>query len=103
MSFVKDGNNIIIFPEDSSFVYFDNLSKFFSGFLVLAERCHRRGKDLPIFIAYFSKKKKKVVIDKPIRYSELISKYAGLTMDEISSKLLTRSNQLGNDIRKTLY
>jgi hypothetical protein len=100
---IEDGNNIIIFPEDSSVGYFDKLTKFFSGFLVLAERCFRRGKDLPIFIAYFSKKDKKVVIDRPIRYSELLSKYNGLSSDEIAAILLTRSNQLGVDIRNKVY
>lgn len=99
----ENGHNIIIFPEDSSSGYYDNLTKFFSGYLVLLERCYKKGMDLPVFIAYFSKKMKTVVIDKPIRYSELMNKYDGLSEDEISTELLARSNQLGNEIRQNLY
>lgn len=100
---IKEGNNVIIFPEDSSVGYFDQMTKFFSGFLFFAKTCYKRGIDVPIFVAYYSRKKNTTVIDKPIRYSELIAKYDGLSDQEISKIMLDRCNQLGEEILANKY
>ena len=97
------GHNIIIFPEDSSKGYYDKLTKFYSGFLFLAKTCYKKGKDVPIFIAYYHKKKRKLVIDKPIKYSELLEKYKELSQDEIALKLLERCNTIGEEIANNKY
>ena len=44
-----------------------------------------------------------MVIDKPIKYSELIKKYEGLSFDDIAQKMLERCNQLGEDIISNKY
>ena len=100
---LNKGHNIIVFPEDSSSGYFDKLTKFYSGFLFLAKTCYKKGHDVPIFVSYYSKKNKKAVIDKPIKYSELLDKYQGLTHDEIALKLLDRCNELGEGIITNKY
>ena len=83
--------------------YYDKLTKFYSGFLFLAKTCYKKGKDVPIFIAYYHKKKRKLVIDKPIKYSELLEKYKELSQDEIALKLLERCNTIGEEIANNKY
>ncbi|MCH5171723.1 MAG: hypothetical protein J1F31_02685 [Erysipelotrichales bacterium] len=68
---VINGSDLIIFPEDSSHGYKDHLTYFFSGFVALAENILKKGIDIPIFAAYYQKKKNTFIIDKGIRYSKL--------------------------------
>ena len=100
---LEEGYDLVIFPEDSSHGYFDKMTKFFPGFLLLAKTCYRKGIDTLIFVAYYSKAKKKIVIDKPIKFSELVNKYEGLSFEEIAQKMLERCNQLGEDISNNKY
>ena len=100
---IEEGHNIVIFPEDSSHGYFEKMTKFFPGFLLLAKTCYKKGIDIPIYVAYYNKGKKKIVIDEPIKYSELITKYEGLSFEDISQKLLERCNYIGECIFKNIY
>ena len=90
---LKAGDNIVIFPEDSSEGYKPELDGFFQGFVALAEVAYKKGMDLPIFVTYFQKEKKVYVIDKPVKYSELIKD--GATREEIATRLVNRCNELG--------
>lgn len=91
---VLDQNqSIIIFPEDSSKGYFEHLTKYFAGFVKLADKCYARGQDLLIYNMYYQKKNKLIVIDQPIRYSEV--KAWNLTKEEIAEKFRCRANELG--------
>lgn len=90
---LKEGYNIVIFPEDSAKGYLEELEGFFAGFVVLAEVCKKQGMDLPIYVTYFRKKDLTYIIDKPILYSELCKN--GETKEEISRKLVERCNELG--------
>ena len=103
LDILNKGHNIIVFPEDSSSGYFDKLTKFYSGFLFLAKTCYKKGHDVPIFVSYYSKKLRKIVVDKPIKYSSLLEKYKDLSHDEIALELLNRCNQLGEDIASNKY
>jgi len=89
---LKSGQSIVVFPEDSSQGYFDEMKYYFSGFLLLAETCYKKGLDLPIYVTYFRKKDKKYIVDKPILYSELIK--TGLSRNEIANNLRIRTNEL---------
>ena len=100
---LNQGNNIVILPEDSSVGYFDQMTKFFTGFLFFARVCYKRGHDVPIFVAYYSKKKNTTVIDKPITFSQLMEKYKGLSDEEICKILLGRCNELGEEILAGKY
>ena len=103
MEILDKGHNIIIFPEDSSIGYFDKMTKFFTGYLFLAKLYYKKGNDTPIFVSYYCKEKRKIVIDCPIKYSELMEKYFGLSSEEIAQKMLQRCNQLGEDIKSNKY
>ena len=103
LQLIEEGHNIIIFPEDSSVGYFDQMTRFFAGFLFFAKICYKHGHDVPIFVSYYHRKKNTTVIDKPIRYTELLEKYKGLSDMEISKILLDRCNQLGEEIQAGKY
>jgi hypothetical protein len=90
---LKEGYNIVIYPEDSSKGYLPELENFYEGFVALAELCHRKGMDVPIFVSYFQKDKRVYIIDKPVYYSQL--KESGATRAQLAKQLLDRCNELG--------
>ena len=90
---IRKGENIVIFPEDSSEGYLDELKGFYSGFLMLADYCRREGIDVPIYISYFRKRDLVYFVDKPILYSTLYDK--GLSKEEMAEYLVGRCNRLG--------
>lgn len=89
---IKNGESIIIYPENSEKGYLKELQGFHMGFILLLETCFKRGLDVPIYISYFNKENKVYVIDKAIYYSELKK---DKTKEEISEFLLNRCNELG--------
>ena len=91
---VKEGGSLVIFPEDSSSGYHDNITHFFSGYLFVAKKCYDIGIDLPICLAYFRKKDNCYIVDEPIYYSRLISD--GKSHEEIAENSRIRLNQLQN-------
>ena len=90
---LKEGYNIVVFPEDSAKGYLEVLEGFFAGFVMLAETCKKQGMDLPIYVTYFRKKDLTYIIDKPVLYSELCKD--GATKEEIAKQLVERCNELG--------
>ena len=93
MDAIKSGDNIIIYPEDSSNGYLPELEGFHEGFVMFADVCKRRGIDLPIFVSYFRKRDCVYIIDKPVMYSELSRD--GATRQQIAKRLCERCNELG--------
>jgi hypothetical protein len=60
MECLDKGFSISLFPENSSEGYFDEMKHFFSGFVMLAEQYYKKtGEDVPVFSAYYGRKKKK--------------------------------------------
>ena len=90
---LNNGENIVIFPEDSTKGYLEELEGFYAGFIVLAEICQKRKIDVPIFVTYFRKKDLTYIIDKPVLFSELAKD--GASREEIAKKLVERCNVLG--------
>ena len=90
---LQQGENIVVFPEDSTKGYLPELEGFLPGFVMLAEVCARKGMDVPIYVTYFKKKELKYVIDAPVYYSELAKD--GATRQEIARRLVDRCNELG--------
>lgn len=90
---INNKENIVIFPEDSTNGYLEELEGFYSGFVVLAEICKKRKIDVPIFVTYFRKKDLTYIIDKPVLFSELSKD--GTSRKEIAQKLVERCNELG--------
>lgn len=90
---LRQGDNIVIFPEDSSEGYLDELKGFFGGFLMLAEHALHQGVDVPIYVTYFRKRDLVYFIDKPVLYSALSAD--GATREEMAERLVARCNELG--------
>lgn len=90
---IKNGENIVIFPEISDKGYLAELEGFHYGFLSLAEVCKKQGIDVPIYVTYFKKDERVYVIDKPAYYSELCKN--GESREQIAKRLLDRCNELG--------
>ena len=91
---IESGDNIVVFPEDSTKGYLAELEGFHEGFVLLAELCLRRGIDLPIYVSYFRKSDNTYIFDVPVRFSELSEKYK--SREEIAKHLCNRCNELGS-------
>ena len=89
---LNQGQNIVIFPEDATNGYLDELEGFYAGFVLLADTMLKKGKDLDIFVTYFRQKDMVYVIDKPIKYSTIKE---GRSREEITKLLCDRCNELG--------
>ncbi len=90
---IRAGENIVIFPEDSTNGYLEELEGFHAGFVVFAEVCKKQGIDLPIYVTYFRKKDRTYIVDAPVLYSELSKN--GESKEEICRRLVARCNELG--------
>ncbi len=90
---LSNGQNIVIFPEDSSNGYLAKLEGFHEGFTLLCESCYKQGFDVPIHVSYYQKQTNTYIFDKPVNYSEF--KKQNLSRKEIANKLLARCNELG--------
>lgn len=90
---IRRGESVIVFPEDSSQGYFDDLRSFYAGFVMFAETCYKRGIDLPIYVTYLNRKAGKYMVDAPVCYSELAKLNKSRT--ELAEMLLNRCNELG--------
>lgn len=90
---LNEGDNIIIYPEDSKNGYLPELEGFYQGFVVLAELCEKKGMNTPIYVTYFRKSDLTYIIDSPVYYKDLAAN--GATRADIAKKLLDRCNELG--------
>lgn len=93
MEAIKQGHNIVVYPEDSTNGYLSELEGFHPGFVVFANYALKHGYDLPIYVTYFRKSDRTYIIDKPFMYSTLANQ--GLSKEEIADKLRLRCNELG--------
>lgn len=93
MQVLDEGASVMIFPEDSSKGYFDELTSAFPGFVMLAERYYKKtGEDVPVIPAYYYKKGAKIIIGKPLYVQELIAE--GLSREEIAERFKNEINSL---------
>lgn len=90
---VKNGENIVIFPEKSPDGYEAELKDFYAGFLVFAQVCLKQGIDTPIYVSYFKKKERLYLFEKPILFSELKEKFD--EREKMVKFLLDKCNALG--------
>lgn len=91
---IGNGENLIIFPEDSADGYHDELTSFFSGFTALAYMLKRRGTDVLLFCAYYRKKDHTVVVGEPARFSEI--RKAHTDRNQIARMLCEQTNRLAD-------
>lgn len=100
---LSNGENIVIFPEDSSKGYLDELEGFHAGCVSLMQMCERRGVDVPVYVSYFRKRDMKYIFDKPVMLSELVA--GDDSKEAIAAHLCERCNALGrmSDEELTAY
>ncbi len=89
---MEKGQNLVIFPEDSSDGYHDTLTSFYAGFALLGCFLAKKGRDVPVYFAYYRKKTRTFVVGAPIRFSE----FGGDEPDirEIARNMCDRVNAL---------
>ena len=90
---LKNKESVVIFPEDSTKGYLDELEGFHEGFASLASLCLKKDLNVPLYVAYYRKSEKTYVIGKPVLLSELFE--SGQTRAEIAKMLCERCNELG--------
>ena len=96
---VKNNRCIVIFPEDSSKGYKNEIPSFYSGFAVSLDKLNKRGYDLDVYVGYLIKKKNTFVIMESKKYSTLKEKYN--TSDELAEAIRLEMNELSKfDIKK---
>ncbi len=87
---------VSVYPENSNEGYFDEMTHFFPGFVMLADLYFKRtGEDLPVFPVYYGRKKKKIVVGKPLYVQDF--KKQGLNREEIAEKFRLEVNKLYHD------
>lgn len=90
---LDEGASVIIYPEDSSEGYFDEMRSAFPGFVMLAETYYnKKGEDVPVIPAYISTKKKRFIVGEP-KYVHEMQK-AGLSRQEVADKFKEEINEL---------
>ena len=90
---LESGKSVIIFPEISENGYLDVLEGFHQGFTMLGSILLKKGKDMPITVAYYRKNEKRYVVDRPIMLSDLFVE--GASREDIAKQLCDRCNELG--------
>jgi len=100
MRALEDGRSLVIFPEDSTKGYLDELEGFHGGFLMMGEICLRYGVDFPVSVAYYKKSERRYIFDKPVMVSELLA--GGKSRDKVAADLCERCNHLGRTDVDTL-
>ncbi len=90
---IKDDVAVMIFPENSDEGYFEEMTQFFPGFVLLAQAYyHKTGVDLPVYPVYYHIKKRILCIGEPCYVQELIAK--GLSRDQIAELFKDKVNEL---------
>ena len=89
---IEKGQSIVIFPEDSTNGYLDQLEGFHGGFVSLCDALKRKGIDVPVYCTFFKKKEGVYVVDRPVLYSEISR--GTHSREEVAKKLLDRTNEL---------
>ena len=94
---VLDENSaLLIFPENSENGYSNPPTAFNNGFVVMSKIYNRIRKiDLPVYICYYIKKLKKIIISKPIFVNKMIA--SGMTDEEVASEALKINQQIYNE------
>ena len=93
MQVLESGAAISLYPEDSDQGYFEVMTHFHPGFIMLSSTYFKKtGVDLPVFPMYYGRKKNKIVVGKPLYVQELFKQ--GLTRDEIAETFQNEVNRL---------
>ena len=90
---LKNGNTLIVFPENSEDGYHEVLKEFRPGAVMLLEQCKRHGLDVEVFVAYYKKKTRQHIFAAPVTVGQLLKTKCG--RKELAQILCNQCNQLG--------
>ena len=90
----ETNESLIIFPEDSSHGYYDFLKGFHPGFYALSKKALKDGKDLSIYLMYYQRINKRIIVDKPIKFSKL--QEVNSDMRDVAEKYRLRANVIAS-------
>ena len=88
----ESGKDIVIYPEDSTHGYDDEIKRFFPGFVTLLDFLYNKGHDVPVYVTYYNRKDNTFYINYAIKYSELKKKYS--SNEEIAEQMRLLMNSL---------
>lgn len=88
---ILNESSIMIFPEDSNEGYFDEMKKFFSGFVLVMEQYYRKNKtDVPVRAVYYDKKRSVMAVGEPCYLHD----FEGLDREGIAEAMRLKVNAL---------
>lgn len=91
LNVLEENASILIFPENSNGGYFDEMTEFFPGFVLLAQAYLRKtGESIPIYPVYYHLKKRILCIGKPC----YIDEFNGLKREQIAEIFKDKVNEL---------
>lgn len=94
---VLDDSSLMIFPENSSEGYNDIITQFLPGFVLVMTQYYRKNKtDIPVRVAYYSKKRRLIAVDEPCYLQDLVKD--GLDRDGIAEAMRLKLNALAERI-----
>lgn len=96
---LKNGETVIIFPEDSHDGYHKELTHFFPGGFFIARKYAEKVNDPTLFPCYYVKSIRSFAFGKGIRYSELSRKY-GTDYQKMADEFCDLCNDLGKRYEK---
>lgn len=96
---LKAGQPIVIFPENSDNGYFDHLTEFFPGSIMLLELCERNNIDVPVYVSYYNKHNRKHLFSKPVYWKDIKGQFS--SREEAAKHFCDLCNELG-EISKTI-
>lgn len=86
------GRDIVIFPEDSSNGYLDEITRIYDGFIILLDLMLLKGKEMPLYLTYYNRKNNTFTVSERISYSQLKEKYPN--KEEVLEEIRIRLNSL---------
>ena len=93
MEVLDEGASVVIFPEDSSEGYFDEVRSAFPGFVMLSMLYYKKtGEDVPVIPAYVSTGKKRFILGTPKYVHEM--ELSGMNKEEIADAIKEDINEL---------
>ena len=96
MEVLDNGMSVIIFPEDSSEGYFDEICSAFPGFVMLASLYYKkRGEDVPVIPTYVTTKERRLILGQPRYVHEM--ELSGMKAEEIAEVIKEDINSLYRD------
>lgn len=92
---LNNGENIIIFPEDSHDGYHKHLTGYYGGGFFAADKyCKKFNCDISIYNCYYIQETRTFVVDKAIPFSELKKEF-GSDYVSMAKKFCDRANEIG--------